>query len=130
MGREHTRIFYKTCVINYRYKQHWSNNPLLKKFRLFHLSSCDIIFFGGVENQKSHSGELPSSQTAEVLAGFIFWMFVDPCIIVQFLQKNPTRCNSVSKFYYSIFKWSSTCFRRYTAYHQEPKTEQAASGFA
>jgi len=23
---------------------------------------------------------------------------VDPCIIVQFIQKNPTRCNSVSKF--------------------------------
>jgi hypothetical protein len=25
-------------------------------------------------------------------------MFVDPCIIVQFIQKNPTRYNSVSKF--------------------------------
>jgi len=25
-------------------------------------------------------------------------MFVDPCIIVQFVQKNPTRGNSVSKF--------------------------------
>jgi hypothetical protein len=25
-------------------------------------------------------------------------MFVDPCIIVQFINKNPTRCNSVSKF--------------------------------
>jgi len=25
-------------------------------------------------------------------------MFVDPCIIVQFIQKNPTRHNSVSKF--------------------------------
>jgi hypothetical protein len=32
-----------------------------------------------------------------------FLMFVDPCIIVQFIQKNPTRYNSVSKFYYSIF---------------------------
>jgi len=29
-------------------------------------------------------------------------MFVDPCIIVQFITKNPTRCNNVSKFYYSI----------------------------
>jgi hypothetical protein len=29
-------------------------------------------------------------------------MFVDPCIIVQFIKKNPTRCNNVSKFYYSI----------------------------
>jgi len=58
-------------------------------------------------------------------------MFMDPCIIVQFIQKkNPTRCNSVSKFYYSIFTWSSTCFGRHTAHHQEPKTALLASGFA
>jgi len=57
-------------------------------------------------------------------------MFVDPCIIVQFVKKNPTRCNSVSKFYYSIFIWSSTCFGRHTVRHQEPKTALAASGFA
>jgi hypothetical protein len=25
-------------------------------------------------------------------------MFVDPCITVQFTNKNPTRCNSVSEF--------------------------------
>jgi hypothetical protein len=25
-------------------------------------------------------------------------MFVDPCIIVQFIQKDPTGCNNVSKF--------------------------------
>jgi hypothetical protein len=30
-------------------------------------------------------------------------MFADPCIIVKFIKKNPTRCNNVSKFYYSIF---------------------------
>ena len=30
-------------------------------------------------------------------------MFVDPCIIVKVIKKNPTRCNNVSKFYYSIF---------------------------
>jgi hypothetical protein len=30
-------------------------------------------------------------------------MSVDPCIIVQFIMKNPTRCNNVSKLYYSIF---------------------------
>jgi hypothetical protein len=29
-------------------------------------------------------------------------MIVDPCIIVQFIKKNPTRCNNVSKFHYSI----------------------------
>jgi hypothetical protein len=42
---------------------------------------------------------------------------------------NPTRCNSVSKFYF-IFIWSSTCFGWHTAHHQEPKTTVAASGFA
>ena len=44
-------------------------------------------------------------------------------------KENPTRCNSVSKFYL-IFIWSSTCFGRHTAHHQEPKTALAASGFA
>jgi len=44
-------------------------------------------------------------------------MFVDPCIIVRFIKKNPKRCNNVSKFYYSIFIWSSTCFGRHTAHH-------------
>ena len=57
-------------------------------------------------------------------------MFVDPCIIVQFIKKNPTKCNNVSKFYYSIFIWSSTCFGRHTAHHQEPKAALAVSGFA
>ena len=45
------------------------------------------------------------------------------------IKKNPTRRNNVSKFYYSIFIWSSTCFGRHTAHHQEPKTALAASGF-
>jgi len=43
--------------------------------------------------------------------------------------ENPTSCNSVSKFYF-IFIWSSTCFGRHTAHHQEPKTALVASGFA
>jgi hypothetical protein len=46
-----------------------------------------------------------------------------------FIKKNPTRCNNISKFHYSIFIWSSTCFGRHTAHHQEPKTALAASGF-
>ena len=29
-------------------------------------------------------------------------IFMDPCIIVQFTKKNPTRCNSVSEFYYTV----------------------------
>jgi len=43
-------------------------------------------------------------------------------------KENPTRCNSVSKFYF-LFIWSSTCFRRHTAHHQEPKTAVATNGF-
>jgi len=31
-------------------------------------------------------------------------------------------------FYYSIFIWSSTCFGRHTAHHQEPTAALAASG--
>ena len=54
-------------------------------------------------------------------------IFVHPCIIVQFIKKNPTRCNNVSKFYYSIFIWSSTCFGRNTAHHQEPKTTRTTT---
>jgi hypothetical protein len=33
------------------------------------------------------------------------------------------------KIYYSLFIWSSPCFGRHTAHHQEPKTALAASGF-
>jgi len=43
--------------------------------------------------------------------------------------KKPTRCNSVSKFYFR-FIWSLTCFGQHTIHHQEPKTALAASGFA
>jgi len=57
-------------------------------------------------------------------------MFVDPCITVQFTNKNQTRCNNVSKCYYSIIIRSSTCFGRHTAHHQEPKSALAASGFS
>ena len=45
-------------------------------------------------------------------------------------KENPTWRNNVSKFYYSIFIWSSTCFGRHIAHHQEPKTALAASGFS
>jgi hypothetical protein len=47
-----------------------------------------------------------------------------------FIKKNPTRCNNVSRFYYSIFIWSSKYFGRHTAHRQEPKTALAASGFS
>jgi len=44
-------------------------------------------------------------------------------------KQNPTRCNSVSSFYFK-FIWSSTCFGWHTAHHQEPITALAAFGFA
>jgi hypothetical protein len=34
------------------------------------------------------------------------------------------------KLYYFVFIWSSTCFGRHTARHQEPKSALVASGFA
>ena len=45
-------------------------------------------------------------------------------------KKKLTRCNNVSKFYYSTFIWSSTCSGRHTAHRREPKTALAASGFS
>ena len=56
-------------------------------------------------------------------------MIVPTYISLLIHIENPTRCHSVSKFYF-IFIWSSTCFGRHTAHHQEPKTALAASGFA
>jgi len=50
------------------------------------------------------------------------------CITIH--KENPTGWNNVSKFYYSKFIWSSTCFGRHTAHHQEPKTALATSGFS
>jgi len=49
------------------------------------------------------------------------------CYLIH--KENPTRCNSVPKFYF-IFIWRSICFGRHTAHHQKPKTAEAASGFA
>ena len=49
--------------------------------------------------------------------------------VKQIHKENPTRCNNVSKFYI-IFIWSSSCFGRHTAHHQEAKTALAASDFA
>jgi hypothetical protein len=43
--------------------------------------------------------------------------------------ENPTRCTSVSKFYF-IFECSSICFRRHTAHCQELKTALVTSGLA
>ena len=41
-----------------------------------------------------------------------------------------SKIQQCTKFYHSIFIWSSTCFGRHTVHHQEPKTALAASGFS
>jgi hypothetical protein len=57
-------------------------------------------------------------------------MSVDPCIKVQFIKKKFNKMQQCIKIYYSIFIWSSTCFGRHTAHHQETKTALTASGFS
>ena len=56
------------------------------------------------------------------------FMFMNPHS--KFMKRNPTRCNSASKFYYFLFIWSWTSFGRHIAHHQEPKIALAASGFS
>ena len=46
------------------------------------------------------------------------------------LTQKPNKMQQCIRIYYFIFKWSSKCFWRHTAHYQEPKTAQAASGFA
>jgi hypothetical protein len=44
--------------------------------------------------------------------------------------KNQQDARVYQNFIIPYFKWSSTCFGRNTVHYQEPKTAQAASGFA
>jgi hypothetical protein len=64
-----------------------------------------------------------------ILHHLIFCIPIRSHLYVSFIKKNPTRCNNVSKFYYSKFIWNSTCFGRHTAHHQESKTALAAPSF-
>ena len=50
-----------------------------------------------------------------------------PCTIHTEIANKMRQC---IKIYYSMFMWSSTCFGRHTAHHQELKTALATSGFA
>jgi hypothetical protein len=51
--------------------------------------------------------------------------------LIWFLQRKTQQDATVyQNFIIPWFKWSSTCFGRHTAHHQEPKTALAASGFA
>jgi len=51
--------------------------------------------------------------------------------IVEVLQRKTQQDATVyQNFIIPYFIWSSTCFGRHTAHHQEPKTAQTPSGFA
>jgi len=50
--------------------------------------------------------------------------------ILPWQWKIPKDATVYQNFIIPYFKWSSTCFGRHTAHHQEPKTAQAVSGFA
>jgi len=41
-------------------------------------------------------------------------MFVEPCIIVQFIKKNPTRCNNVSNFFIILYLYETQHVSGYT----------------
>jgi hypothetical protein len=43
------------------------------------------------------ASSLPSRKTMILLTRVVHLTFVDPCIIIQFVKRNPTRCNNVSK---------------------------------
>jgi hypothetical protein len=67
------------------------------------------------------------------------WTAVTRCYLfdvresVHYSKIHKERSNETQqyiKFYYSICIWSSTCFGRHAAHHQEPKTALAASGFS
>ena len=74
--------------------------------------------------------DMPSTVRNMTICSWEWWSRMAWCSWIRIIHiKNPTRCHSVSKFYF-IFIWSSTCFRRHTAHRQEPKTAPVASGFA
>jgi len=52
------------------------------------------------------------------------------CLWLYNSHRKSNKMQQWIKIFYFIFIWSSTCFGRHIAHHQEPKTALAASGFA
>ena len=101
---------------------------------IINLKCTFIHYFNQImlRKHKSHAKSFETPYLAEHQGrGLLHFKYrITEKIIPWFIKKNPTRCNNASKFYYSIFIWSSTSFGRHTAHHQEPKTALAASGFS
>jgi hypothetical protein len=85
-----------------------------------------VIYVTAVRHSYWYKEHLPQAQSRQP-AYFLSSSVPNSTCLIH--KGNPTRCNNVSKFYYSIFIWSSTCFGRHAAHHQEPKTALGASGF-
>jgi len=82
-------------------------------------------------DQKANYSRATVTTTTTITQNLIFnLMFVDLNTILRFIKKIQQDAKIYQIVYYSIFIWSSTCFERHTAHHQEPKTALAASGFS
>jgi len=69
-------------------------------------TTCKVVNFNTVHMHEHLTAWGMSSMRSINAAGgnyILTLMFVDLRIIIQFIKKNPTRCNNVSKCYYSIF---------------------------
>jgi hypothetical protein len=82
-----------------------------------------FCYISVVENE-AHVQHISNHKLMTVL------MFMDPCIIVTVHKEKSNKLQLCTKFYYSIFIRSSTCFGRHTDHQQGPKTTLAASGFS
>jgi hypothetical protein len=117
---------YVYCIPNGPYP-HWKSVPLELAYGLLWRGNVHWVFV-------SFCTAVGSMWEMTVTFQSIVWPSLNVLtdlgsMYKSFIKKNPTRCNNVSKFYYSIFIWSSTCFGRHAA-HQEPKTALATSGFS
>jgi len=67
-----------------------------------HLRSLEVLFCSYNHNltdiDEDAFGYVDNEWTLKEVQATFCLMFMDLCSIVQFIQKNPTRCNSVSKF--------------------------------
>jgi len=89
-----------------------------------------------------HTAYHQEPKTALAVSGFAYvegfkHLVAGSCYFTPFTKleghnsyRKSNKMQQCIKIYYSIFIWSSTCFGRHTAHHQEPKIALAASGFA
>jgi len=67
--------------------------------------------------------------------GKVFYLYIQRSLLgllwrLNNSQRKWNKMQQCIKIFNLIFIWTSTCFGRHTAHHQEPKTALSASGFA